>query len=181
VGQESQAGTYLLHIHLNSEITLAFGRFRGGAGFTLPAGGYVYIGSALNPRGGLASRLLRHATRAGGPPHPIRERLLEHFRASGLGPPDLHPPRTKKLHWHVDYLLEQTNAELVGVYVIRVPARWEGAVAQWVAADPATNIIVPGLGANDVRGGTHLLQVLEGRGWWETLGARLEVRVPDFQ
>jgi Uri superfamily endonuclease len=169
----SQGGTYLLRIHLYAETSLAFGRFRGGQLFTLPVGEYLYIGSALNPRGAtsLAPRLLRHATRSGArPPHAIREALCDHFRAIGLGPVSLSPPRSKKLHWNVDHLLDLEAAALVGVYAIRSPARLEADLAHALAADPGTEILSPGLGANDVRGGTHLLRVVGGEGWWEGLG-----------
>lgn len=171
LGEQSQGGTYLLKISLAQEISLTFGRFRGGKIFTLPAGDYVYIGSALNPRGAtsLAPRLLRHATRSGGRPHPIRERLSDQFREIGLGPVTLQPPKSKKLHWNVDYLLEQEAAELVGVWVIRHPARLETEIAHALEADEGTEILIPGLGANDVRGGTHLLQIVGGEVWWEKL------------
>lgn len=175
LGERSQGGTYLLKISLAKDISLAFGRFRGGKLFTLPAGDYVYIGSALNPRGAtsLALRLLRHATRSGGLPHPIRERLCDQFREIGLGPATLQPPKTKKLHWNVDYLLEREEADLAGVWVIRHSVRLETEIARALEADEGTEVLIPGLGANDVRGGTHLLQIMGGEVWWERLASWL--------
>ncbi len=185
LGDQGQGGTYLLHIHLQTDISLAFGRFRGGKTFSLPAGAYLYVGSALNSRGAtsLAPRLLRHATRSGArPPHPIRVALCETFQENGLGTVSLHPPQTKKLHWNVDHLLDQPDAELVGVYVIRHPARLEEALAQWLGADPYTSFIIPGLGANDVRGGTHVLFVTGDVAWWAALPGRINAwfMAPNF-
>ncbi|HNB52477.1 MAG TPA: DUF123 domain-containing protein, partial [Anaerolineales bacterium] len=137
---------------------------------------YLYIGSALNPRGAtsLAPRLLRHATGSEGAPHLIRDQLCARFREIGVGPVTLHPPDAKKLHWNVDYLLEREEAELVGVYVIRSPARLETDIAHALDMDEGTEILIPGLGANDVRGGTHLLRIIGGEDWWGTLPTWLE-------
>lgn len=179
-GEEGQGGTYLLRMRLGTEIALAFGRFRGGRVFTLPAGEYVYLGSALNARGAtsLAPRLLRHATRAEGPPHAIRVRLWEGLRAHGLGSSDLHPPETKRLRWNVDYFLEAREVDLMGVYAIRSGVRLETALGRALGDDPGTAILVPGVGAGDVRGGTHLLYVNGGVVWWDDLRERLEAYGP---
>ena len=50
MGDDSQAGTYLLRIHLKENTTLKFGRFKKGKLISLPAGDYVYIGSALSEK-----------------------------------------------------------------------------------------------------------------------------------
>ena len=75
IGGKSQAGTYVLRIHLKENTTLQFGRFKKGKLISLPAGDYAYVGSALSEKGAtsLARRLIRHATRSGNkPPHTIR-------------------------------------------------------------------------------------------------------------
>ena len=68
-GDHGVQGVYLLEIALSQPLTLAFGRFQQGRRFTLPAGTYLYVGSALGQRGAttLAGRLLRHATRTMAP------------------------------------------------------------------------------------------------------------------
>ena len=53
----SRGGTYLLLLRLEAPVDVAVGRL---GTFGLPAGWYVYVGSAL---GGLAARLRRHARR----------------------------------------------------------------------------------------------------------------------
>ncbi|HLF88723.1 MAG TPA: DUF123 domain-containing protein [Anaerolineales bacterium] len=177
-GDEGQGGTYLLRIHLREETELAFGRFQGGKMVTLPAGDYIYIGSALNPRGAtsLALRLLRHATRSGErPSHPIREVLHQRFREMSLGSGQLVPSKTKKLHWNVDHLLDLFDAELVGVVAIRSPIRMEAELGHWLVTDLGTEIIAAGLGANDVPGGTHVLRVVGGETWWDELPGRIKV------
>jgi Uri superfamily endonuclease len=176
IGTEGMGGTYLLRIYLQKDTRPAFGRFQRGNLFTIPKGFYIYIGSALNPRGAtsLAPRLLRHATRsAGRPPHPIREILLKELHEIGLGSKNLKPPNTKKLFWNIDHLLDLEDAELVGVLVIRNPIRLEAEIGYWLAADPSTEVIMRGLGANDVPGGTHILRVIGDESWWEGLSGQI--------
>ena len=52
IGDESQAGTYILRIHLKEDTSLQFGRFKKGKLISLPAGDYAYVGSALSEKGG---------------------------------------------------------------------------------------------------------------------------------
>jgi Uri superfamily endonuclease len=95
--------------------------------------------------------------------------LLKEFQEAGLGSDKLIPPKTKKLFWNVDHLLDLENAELVGVFAIRSPVRLEAEIGHWLAADPGTEIIVAGLGANDIPGGTHILRVIGNETWWDAL------------
>ena len=162
IDNASQAGTYVLRIRLKKDTTLQFGRFKKGKLVSLPAGDYVYVGSALSEKGAtsLARRLIRHATRSGNkPPHTIREEMIIRFAECGLGPPDLLPKRGKTLHWNVDFLLDLQSAEIVNILAIRSPERLEKRVAKCLERDPRTEIIEPGLGANDAPGSTHLLRL----------------------
>ncbi len=172
IGNDSQAGTYLLRIHLKENITLKFGRFKKGKLISLPTGDYVYIGSALSEKGAtsLARRLIRHATRTGDKlPHPIREKMIHRFIECGLGPRDLLPKHGKTLHWNIDFLLDLQSAELVNIFAIRSTERLENRLAKRLERDPHTEIIERGLGANDAPGATHLLRIRENRMWWASL------------
>ena len=172
IGNDSQAGTYLLRIHLKENITLKFGRFKKGKLISLPTGDYVYIGSALSEKGAtsLARRLIRHATRTGDKlPHPIREKMINRFIECGLGPRDLLPKHGKTLHWNIDFLLDLQSAELVNIFAIRSAERLENRLAKRLERDPHTEIIERGLGANDAPGATHLLRIREDRMWWASL------------
>lgn len=172
IGNDSQAGTYLLRIHLKENITLKFGRFKKGKLISLPTGDYVYIGSALSEKGAtsLARRLIRHATRTGDKlPHPIREKMINRFIECGLGPRDLLPKHGKTLHWNIDFLLDLQSAELVNIFAIRSTERLENRFAKRLERDPHTEIIERGLGANDAPGATHLLRIRENRMWWASL------------
>ena len=62
IGEKGQAGTYLLRIHLAEDTEIRFGRFKKGKPISLPAGDYLYVGSALAEKGAtsLARRLVRH-------------------------------------------------------------------------------------------------------------------------
>ena len=172
IGNDSQAGTYLLRIHLKENITLKFGRFKKGKLISLPTGDYVYIGSALSEKGAtsLARRLIRHATRTGDKlPHPIREKMINRFIECGLGHRDLLPKHGKTLHWNIDFLLDLQSAELANIFAIRSTERLENRLAKRLERDPHTEIIERGLGANDAPGATHLLRIREDRMWWASL------------
>ena len=172
IGDDSQAGTYILWIRLKKDTALQFGRFKKGKLISLPAGDYVYVGSALSEKGAtsLSRRLVRHATRAGDkPPHAIREKMIDQFVECGLGPRDLLPKHGKTLHWNVDFLLDLQSAELISILAIRSPERLEYKIARQLERDPHTEVIEPGLGANDAPGNTHLLRVQADTAWWASL------------
>lgn len=168
LGDAGPASTYVLRMEAAAALQVRFGRFQGGQPLDAPLGEYVYVGSALGQRGATtpARRLLRHATRRAGPPQPLRDELLRLF----AGTP---PPRGKTLHWHVDYLLEETAVTLAQIFLLHTPRRLETAVAHWLMAQPETAVIVPGLGARDAPGDTHLLRVTAPERWWAALPARL--------
>jgi len=162
IGDESQAGTYVLRIHLNADTSLRFGRFKRGKLISLPAGEYAYVGSALSEKGStsLARRLIRHATRSGGkPPHIIREKMIHQFTECGLGSGNLLLRQGKTLHWNVDFLLDLQSAEIVNIFAIRSAERLENRISEWLERDSRTDIIEQGLGANDTPGATHLLRL----------------------
>ncbi len=172
IGDNSQAGTYILRVCLKENTTLQFGRFKKGKLISLPAGDYTYVGSALSEKGAtsLARRLIRHATRSGDkPPHAIREKMMNQFVECGLGSGNLLLRQGKTLHWNVDFLLDLQSAEIVNILAIRSPERLENRVAKWIERDPQTEIIEAGLGANDTPSATHLLHVQAGETWWASL------------
>jgi Uri superfamily endonuclease len=179
-GTRSQAGTYLLRIGVHERVLVRFGRFRGGKSISMPAGDYLYVGSAMGPKGAssLARRLLRHATRTGvRRPHAIRAQMLAFFPAIGLGVPHLHPPAGKTLYWHIDYLLEEPVAELKHVFMWRQSRPLERALAEWLENEPETAVLATGLGARDMPGQTHILAVSAHPDWWQTLPERLNAHL----
>ena len=172
-----RGGVYVLHVRLAAPRAVVFGRFRGSQPIALPAGDYFYVGSAL---GGLAPRLLRHATRSAvrspalqrglgqkeerakaldyepGTPHTIRDELAARLADVGL---PARPPAAKRLRWHIDYLLDEPDVALAGVWVWRTAAPLERALANWLANQPGVAPLAAGLGAGDDPGGTHLLRL----------------------
>ena len=176
IGDDSQAGTYVLRIRLRKDTSLKFGRFKKGKLITLPAGDYAYIGSALSGKGAtsLARRLVRHATRSGDKqPQRIRGKMLEQFAECGLGDGNLLPKQGKTLFWNIDFLLDLDTAEIAGFSAIRSAERLEGRLAKKLEQDSHTQVIERGLGANDVPGNTHVLRVCAEESWWESLPAML--------
>ncbi len=165
---DTPGGTYLLGITVKNETEVVFGRFHHGHPVPIPAGHYLYVGSAMR---GLGSRLLRHATRTPPhPPHTIRPRLKRALHLAGL---PAHSPRHKKLHWHIDYLLNTPQACLCHVIILHHPMPLEKQLAQWLLAKPETDILQPGLGASDHQGSTHLLRVPATATWQQDLVAQL--------
>lgn len=182
LGDESQGGTYILRITATEPVTVSFGKFNGGEAIALPAGEYLYLGSALGEKGAgsLTRRLLRHATRSDAlPPHPIRMDMLARFPAVGLGSEPLVPPIAKKLHWHIDYFLNCPTVILAGAVIIRANRRIEGKLGRLLTVDTRTGIIAAGLGASDIKGNTHLLRVTGGAAWWASLPQKIYPLIAD--
>ena len=167
LGEPQPAGTYLLRIRVHQPVLVRFGRFQNGRAFFIPPADYLYVGSARGRRGSttVAHRLLRHAGRSlGEPAHPIRAQLLVHFGRSPLT-----PANPKKLHWHVDYLLDESAAELTQIILIHSEAGLEEPLGRWLLGLAETAVIAPGLGAADIKGSTHLLRVPAEDAWWRSL------------
>ncbi|WP_246046662.1 GIY-YIG nuclease family protein [Chlorobaculum thiosulfatiphilum] len=160
-GQKSRQGSYILLIDLDRRIEVAFGKFRKGAPLELQPGHYVYVGSALGGAKGrfpLASRLLRHASRSEGrDAHAIRSALLDLFMSWGYRQPGSQG--TKKLHWHIDYLLDRKEAEIGHVFLFPGEARLEPQLAGQLASMPGASPVADRLGAQDAASGTHLFRV----------------------
>ncbi len=176
LGGKSLGGSYILRIRLAEPNALQFGGFKRGKTIELPAGAYVYVGSATSKNGAasLANRLVRHATRSRRKrPHRIRVEMLRRFKAIGLGNGDLKPARIKNLHWNVDHLLDLPVAALTGACILRTPECLEARLGQFLECDPHTIVVERGLGANDVPGNTHLLGLATGDAWWAMLPERL--------
>ncbi len=172
IGEDSQAGTYVLRIRLKEDTELQFGRFKKGKLISLPAGDYTYVGSALSEKGAtsLARRLVRHATRSGDkPPHTIREEMLKQFQECGLGPLDPLPKSGKKLFWNIDFMLDLELTEIINVIAIRSPERLESTIAEFLEHNTDTQIIEKSLGANDAPRYTHVLRVNADDTWWTSI------------
>jgi Uri superfamily endonuclease len=167
LGDASLGGVYILRMRVETDVWVRFGRFQGGEPVRIPRGEMLYLGSALR---GLAGRVLRHALRCEDkPPQALFASLLLEMQEAGLINGRFRPPTAKKLHWHIDYLLEETAVSLSHVLLIRSPEKLEAAWGAWLLAQPETFVLAPGLGASDARGQTHLLGVQADERWWLTL------------
>lgn len=159
-GTERQ-GTYLLFVRLAKPLQLTFGKFLKGKPLFLPAGSYLYLGSALGKgsnRYPLARRLLRHASRTGGEkPHTICKALQKILQEYKLAPESAGKPAEKKLHWHIDYLLDRPESLIFHILIIRSASKLEPVLARYLGTSPETSIPAEGLGAQDTGSSTHLL------------------------
>ena len=85
------------------------------------------------------------------------------YVGSALGPGGLkarlnrHRREDKRLHWHIDYLLE--HAEFEESWTIRSISRLECALAARVCQLPKAHVIVPRFGASDCRCDGHLVHI----------------------
>jgi Uri superfamily endonuclease len=141
---------------------------------TFAPGPYLYVGSALAARGAtsLGPRLLRHTTRSTGAGHPLRRHLRAAFPTRTL-------PQTKRLRWHVDYLLDAPAVVLTGAIVLRTTRPLESSLARWLSRRPYTTEPVAGAGASDAPGQTHLLGVVAYPDWWSELCRAIICRFGD--
>jgi Uri superfamily endonuclease len=118
-----KAGTYALVIAVAKGIVVEAGKL---GKVELPAGYYVYAGSALK---GLKSRLQRHLR------------------------------REKRLHWHIDYLLQQ--AEVKEIWYVLSREKLECALNGLIAALPGAVPFAQGFGSSDCRCPTHLTRFIK--------------------
>ncbi len=172
------SGGYVLRVVMTADASFAFGRFRGGEELRLLAGEYAYVGSAVGAGGApLAARLIRHATRTGPrPAHAIRDRI--NAALGGCQREDAARPKReggKKLHWHVDYLLDRPEAEIAGVVALVSARRVELELCRLLEEDPALRPVAPGLGASDHAGGTHLF--VAAASWWQQFVGRVKAEL----
>ena len=83
------------------------------------------------------------------------------YAGSALGPGGVrarvarHLSPTKRLHWHIDYLLEES--ELEQSWAIECTSRLECSWADAVCQMPGARRAVPGFGASDCRCPGHLV------------------------
>ncbi len=169
LGDNAPGGSYILQLRITHEILVRFGQFKDGEPILVPAGEMLYLGSAMR---GLASRVLRHCLRTGDKPiRTLYKPLFTEMKQVGLVNGRFQPPTKKKLHWHIDYLLDETAVSLTHATLIRSQERLEGKLGEWLLAQPETAVLAPGLGASDVKGHTHLLRIQKNSGrFWERFG-----------
>ena len=172
---DGPAGAYVLRIHVLRNISVVFGRFNGGRPIDVPAGEYVYVGSARAVKGStsLSRRLMRHVTRCDGDPHAIRFDVCSELEQRGL-PSD--PPNKKTLRWNIDHLVERTEAEITDIIAVCTQDDVEHAIAELISDDPVTTPLATGLGAHDHPGHTHLLRIHDTE-WWQSLNEKLSTLI----
>jgi Uri superfamily endonuclease len=162
-------GLYLLRIGIAQGIQLPVGRLAGGRAIAFEPGLYTYIGSAKALRGpsSLPGRLLRHAVRTPWKPvQPILPDLIQTLDQAGLPG---KPPAAKRPHWHIDHLLDHPSVSLTAILALCTEQLTESDLAAILAQLPQVSIPVPGFGASDHRGSTHLFRIPSNPAWWLAL------------
>lgn len=165
-------GAYALHLRFQRRSLVRIGQYNHGKPIELDEGHYVYIGSAMGSGRGLhlPKRLIRHATRSNvRMPHPVHDLLIRHFMAFGLGRDRLSTRSPKRLHWNIDYVLDDNDAELVDIFYVRNERRLEHDLVRILERLPATVAPFPGLGAHDHPGHSHFFCLTSGARTWSTV------------
>ena len=130
---EAEPGTYALLLKLDKQERITVGKL---GTFDFPVGYYLYVGSALGPGG-------------------LRARLARHRRDSQSSSQSSSRQAGKKLHWHVDYLLQR--AQLIEVWSVTSEERLE---CKWAEVDrglSGAQVPVSGFGSSDCHCPAHLI------------------------
>lgn len=173
IGAGAWSGAYLLRIVLSAGLRLRFGRFAGGRPIPLAAGDYLYIGSAQGAErhAPLIKRVTRHLQRtAQRPPQRLWDQWQAFVSRQGI---HLAAPAPKRLHWHIDYLLDELVCDVAQIILLPSPLPIEQPVAEQIEAMPAVQPAAPGLGATDHPRHTHLLRWEGTQADWHRLLADL--------
>ncbi len=133
-----RGGAYLLLIRLLTDARVHR--------FELTKGELVYLGSAV---GGYGSRLLRHAVRQSGLPHPLFPALKRRFPGAR--------GQKNTLFWHIDHLLELADARLEAALLF--PGRRESELIGPLVKRGARPAAL-GFGSSDSNAPTHLFYCL---------------------
>ena len=177
LGSPGVQGGYLLRIQVESPCRIIFGRHNHCRRIYIGSGVYMYLGSAMGIRGStsLPCRVMRHVIRSGQrPSHKIRDVLRTYLVENKLADNRIEAIRNKRLHWHVDYLLDHENSDLTHIMLLCNQYRIERYVYTVLSNKKEVEIIEPGLGASDTQNKTHLWKLHETDGFWRLLVRELE-------
>lgn len=118
-------GTYFLVINLQRNTHLNIGAI---GRISFREGFYIYIGSAMGEKGSttLINRVKRHL---------------------GLN-------KKKKIHWHIDYLLDSENASIIKIFLIPSTERLECIFSKEI--EELCEKIIPNFGSSDCNCKSHL-------------------------
>ncbi len=119
-------GTYILVISLINNLYIKIGTL---GTIQFKEGYYLYIGSAMGTKG----------------PSTLINRVKRHIL----------PQQNKKIHWHIDYLLDNKDVSFVKIYLIPSVLRLECIIAQELIL--VSDDIIKNFGSSDCGCNSHLL------------------------
>ena len=95
--------------------------------------------------------------------------MLDFFSNLKLATGEFIPSTPKTLYWNIDHLLNRNEVEIKGLTCLRTDEPLEAKIGKQLELRPDTNIIEKGLGANDIKGNTHLLRFADSHKNWPSL------------
>jgi len=119
-------GTYILVIFLDKETNINIGSL---GSIQFKEGFYFYVGSAMGSSGStsLVNRVKRH----------------------------ISLDKNKKIHWHIDYLLENENSSIIKIILIPSSFRFECIIAQELL--DTSDGFIEDFGSSDCSCKSHLI------------------------
>lgn len=123
-------GSYIIVIYLHKETRIVIGAL---GKISFNKGFHIYVGSAMGTSGSttLENRVKRH----------------------------LLPSKNKKIHWHIDYLLENNNSNITTLYLIPTIYKLECHLAKELLM--VSNGHINGFGSSDCKCQSHLFYFKE--------------------
>ena len=121
-------GTYILVVKISQNSKIIIGAL---GSISFPKGIYLYVGSAMATTGAitLLNRIKRHVLK------------------------ESH----KKIHWHIDYLLNSKKAQIIRVYMIPSREKYECIVAQEIIKK--SDKYISKFGSSDCSCKSHLFYI----------------------
>ena len=133
------SGTYFLVIYIPQLVDCTIGKL---SSWHFEAGYYIYVGSAMEPAKSLSSAPF--PSPANYHPGALLRRVIRHCR----------PPSQKKLHWHIDYLLQDPRIQIQRIGLLPSDRKIECECAELISSIADSSVL--GFGCSDCHCQSHL-------------------------
>ena len=83
----------------------------------------------------------------------------------------------KKIHWHIDYILEPVQVDLQDALIIGNANVYENDIVQLLLAEDEVIIPFNGIGSSDSNHPSHFFKIPESINWWKLLAEKIMILV----